>query len=251
MRLGVSVFILMLAGSLAQVQGATNDAFAQGVVAYHAGQFMAAAQAFDNAAAVHPSAGTFVNLGLAEWQRGHVGPAILAWERAHWIDPFNKTARNDLQFSREVAQLDAPQLDWFETLSDWLPATAWLWLAGASLWVAAGMILLPGVFGRHRAGWHQILAAFGLCVFLFSLAANWGIISRTRLGFVLEDNAPLLLTPTRDGEIISILTSGEPARQLRQRGKYYLIRTGSETGWIEQEQFGLVSGSSFRDCSTR
>ena len=243
MRIVTPVFlaVLLLACSFANVRAVTNDCFAEGIAEYRAGQFAPAVQAFETAASVRPAAGMFVNLGLAEWQRGHAGAAILAWEQALWVDPFNKPAVQDLQFARQVTQLDAPQLRWFETLSTWLPPAAWLWIAGASLWLAAGIILLPPVFRRPKAVWHQTVAACGLCVFLFSLPANWGVISRTHLGFVLEDNAPLLLTPTREGEVISTLTSGEPARKLRTHGNYYLIRTQSDTGWIEREQFGLIS----------
>lgn len=242
-RIGTLIFLGVLACLPASVRAAaTNDWFTEGVAAYRIGQFAGAAQAFENAAAVRPAAGTYINLGLAEWQRGHAGPAILAWERAQWVNPFASAARDDLRFARQVTQLDAPQLKWFETLSSWLPPAAWLWLAGASLWVAVGMVLLPTVFRRQKAGWHQALAACGFCIFLFSLAANWGVISRTNLGFVVNDNAPLLLTPTHDGEVTSTLTSGEPARRLRTVGNYYLIRTESQTGWVEREQFGLVSG---------
>lgn len=241
MRMVTAIFLAVLACSLASVWGATNDYFADGVAAYRIGQFGPAAQGFDNAAAIRPAAGTFINLGLAEWQRGHAGLAILAWERACWIDPYDRGAADDLHFARQVTQLDAPSLNWFETLSSWLPPGAWLWIAGASLWLAVGMMLLPAVFRRQKAAWHQTLAACGLCVFLFSLAGNWGVISRTHVGFVLEDNAPLLLTPTRAGEVTSTLTAGEPARELRARGNYYLIRTETETGWIEREQFGLVA----------
>lgn len=241
MKITAAIFLAVLACSLEKVPGATNDPFAEGLGAYNVGQFGPAAQAFENAATVHPSAGTFINLGLAEWQRGHAGPAILAWEQALWIEPYDKSANQDLRFARQLTQLDAPSLKWFETLSSWLPPAAWLWLAGASLWLAIGMMLLPGVFRRQKAAWHQTLAACGLCVFLFSLAGNWGVISRTHIGFVLADNAPLLLTPTADGEVTSTLTSGEPARELRARGNYYLIRTESETGWIERGQFGMVS----------
>jgi hypothetical protein len=240
-RIATSIFLAVLACSLVSVRGTTNDSFAEGVAAYRDGEFAPAARAFENAAAIRPAAGTFVNLGLAEWQGGQAGSAILAWERALWIDPYDKGAADDLKFAREVTQLDAPTFKWFETLSSWLPAAAWLWLAGASLWLAAGMILLPAVFRRQKAAWHQTVAACGLCIFLFSLAGNWGVISRTHIGFVVTDNAPLLLTPTREGEVTSTLTSGEPARKLRARGNYYLIRTESETGWIERDQFGLVS----------
>jgi hypothetical protein len=240
-RIATFVFLGVLAGSLASARAATNDWFVEGTSAYRIGEFAGSAQAFEKAAAVRPAAGTYVNLGLAEWQRGHAGSAILAWERAQWIDPFNKAAAGDLRFARQVTQLDAPQHKWFETLSSWLPPAAWLWIAGGSLWLAVGMILLPTVFRRQKAGWHQTLAAFGICIFLFSLAANWGVISRTNLGFVVDDNAPLLLTPTQDGEETSTLTSGEPARKVRTLGDYYLIRTESQTGWIKREQFGMVA----------
>jgi tetratricopeptide (TPR) repeat protein len=241
MKIAALIFLAALACSLANVRAATHDWFAEGVEVHRNGQFAEAAEAFENAAAVRPAAGTFIDLGLAEWQRGHAGPAILAWERARWIDPFNRSASENLNFARQVTQLDAPELNWFETLSTWLPPAAWLWLAGASLWLAVGMILLPAVFRRQKAGWHQSLAACGLCVFLFSLAANWGVVGRTNLGIVLENNAPLLLTPTRDGEMTSTLTSGESAREIRTLGDFYLIRTESQTGWIKREQFGLVS----------
>jgi hypothetical protein len=240
-KTATAIFLAVLACSLASVRGATNDSFAEGTAEYHTGQVGFAAQAFENAAAIHPAAGTFVNLGLAEWQRGHAGSAVLAWEQARWIDPYDKESANDLQFARQLTQLDAPSLNWYETLSSWLPPAAWLWLAGASLWLAVGAIFLPPVFRVQKAAWHQTLAACGLGIFLFSLAGNWGVISRTHLGFILADNAPLLLTPTRDGEVTSTLTAGEPARKVRMQGNYYLIRTESETGWIDREQFGLVS----------
>lgn len=236
--------IICLAGLLcAPERGrtATNNFFAQGVAAYRVGQFAQAAQAFQKAATRQPACGTLVNLGLAEWRRGHAGPAILAWERAQWIDPLDPRAEENLHFARQVTQVDTPQLKWYETVSSWLPARAWLWLAGASLWLATGMLLLPGVFRRRKAGWHQTLAAVGLALFLFSLTANLGVISRTNLGFVLDRDALLLLTPTPDGEVTTTLLAGEPARKLRTWGNYYLIRTEYGTGWIERGQFALVS----------
>lgn len=219
---------------------ATNDFFAQGVAASRAGQFPEASAAFENAARQQPAGGTLDNLGIAEWQRGHAGAAILAWERAQWLDPFDARAQANLQFARQVTQLDGPRLKWFEAASAWLPATAWLWLAGASLWLVTGALVLPAVFRRRRSGGHQALAALGFCLFLFSLTANLGVVSRAQIGFVIKKDAPLLLTPTRDGEVVSTLTDGEPARKLRSRGEYFLIRTGFGTGWIKASQFGLI-----------
>jgi tetratricopeptide (TPR) repeat protein len=218
----------------------TNDFFAQGVGLSRAGQFPEAAAAFEKAEQAQPACGTLVNLGIAEWRRGHAGAAILAWEQARWIDPFDPRAGADLKFARQAAQLDAPQLKWFEAASTWLPPDAWAWLTAASLWLAAGMIILPGILRQRKAGWQQALAALAFGFFLFSMTANLGVVSRTQVGFVLKKNAPLLLTPTREAEVISTLAAGEPARRLRTRGNYYFIRTAFAAGWISREQFGLV-----------
>jgi tetratricopeptide (TPR) repeat protein len=221
-------------------RAATNDFFARGVELSRAGQFPEAAAAFEKAAQARPACGTLVNLGIADWQRGHAGAAILAWEQARWIDPFDSRAGADLKFARQAAQVDAPQLKWFEAASTWLPPEAWVWLAGASLWLAVGMMTLPGILRLRKAGWQQVLAALAFGFFLFSMTANLGVVSRTQIGFVLKKNAPLLLTPTGEAEVVSTLAVGEPARQLRTRGNYFFIRTAFAAGWISREQFGLI-----------
>ena len=235
-----AILTLALFFLASSVRAGTNDFFAQGTGFSRAGQFPDAAAAFAKSAQLLPAAGTLVNLGLAEWQRGHAGAAILAWEQARWIDPFDARAVTNLKFARQVAQVDAPQLKWFESASTWLPPAAWAWLTGASLWLAAGALVLPGVFRRRKAGGHQMLAALALVAFCFSLTANIGVVSRTQIGFVLGKNVPLRLTPTQAGNVISTLTAGEPARQLRTRGNYRFIRTAGESGWVEQGEFRLV-----------
>jgi tetratricopeptide (TPR) repeat protein len=221
-------------------RAATNDFFAHGVELSRAGQFPEAAAAFEKAAQAGPACGTLVNLGIADWHRGRAGAAILAWEQARWIDPVDSRANANLRFARQLVQVNEPQLKWFETESMWLPADTWVWIAGASLWLAAGMMTLPGILRLRKAGWQQALAALAFGFFLFSMTANLGVVSRTQIGFVLEKNAPLLLTPTRDAEVVSTLNAGEPARRLRTRGNYFFIRTAFAAGWISREQFGLV-----------
>jgi hypothetical protein len=220
---------------------ATNDFFLRGMAAERAGDFTEAATAFRQAVRQQPAAGTLVNLGIIEWQRGHAGAAILAWEQAQWIDPFDGHASHNLEFARMVAQVDDPQLKWYEAASTWLPPNSWVWLAGASLWLAVGALMLPGVFRWKKSGWLSTLAALGFGIFLFSLTANVGVVSRTEIGIVLKRNAPLLLTPTRESEIISTLNSGEPARRLRTHGDYYFINTPNGAGWIEADEFGLIN----------
>ena len=218
-----------------------NDSFLQGVTAYQAGKFPEAAAAFEKSAQTQPAAGTFINLGLAEWQRGHAGTAILAWEKARWLNPFDRRATENLKFAHAVVQAGEPQLKWFEITSTWLPPNAWVWLAGAGLWLAIGALVVPRILRWRNSGWQQWLAALGSGIFIFSMTANIGVVSRTQIGFVVERNTPLRLTPTRDAETVSTLAAGEPARKLRTRGNYYFIQTASERGWIEQSSFGEIT----------
>jgi len=219
---------------------ATND-FSLGLELCKSGQYPEAAAAFARAARQQPAVGTLLNLGLAEWQRGHAGAAILAWEQAQWIAPNDAQVKANLEFARHVAQVDAPELKWYESASTWLSADAWLWLAGTSLWVTLGLLVLPGIFRRRIRGWQQTLAALSFGIFLASLTANVGILSRTDIGFVVKRNVPLRLTPTREGEVLSTLASGEPARLMRSQGNYLLIRTTNGQGWVDREEFHLIS----------
>lgn len=239
----VVIFSLLLVASIGGVCRAqeTNDLFAQGTAMVKSSHFTEAAATFEKAAAAQPAVGTLLNAGLAEWQRGHAGEAILDWERAHWINPCNGQVEGNLNFAREVAQVDAPELKWSESVSLWLPPDIWVWVSGVSLWVAVGMLIVPGVLRLRKAGWHQGLAAMAFGVLLFSLIANYGVVSRRDIGFVIHSNAQLRLTPTGQSEIISTLTSGEPARCLRQHGDYFLIRTALGEGWIDRQHFGLVN----------
>jgi len=230
--------LLLLAASV--TASPAEALFLEGARAYRTADYVRAAWAFGESAARQPAAGTLQNLGNAQWQLGQVGPAILAWEQALWVDPFDQPARGNLRYARKVAQIESPELAWSEVVSTWLPANWWTWITGASLWLAVGMGVLPGILRQRKAAWHQALAAFGLMVFLLSVPANVGVHTRTRIGFVLQRDTPLRLTPTREGQPITRLGAGEPARLERARGRYLLIRTGRSLGWVEQGQFGLI-----------
>ena len=217
-----------------------SDLFRDGASAFHANDFPTAIKAFRQSASLQPASGTLQDLGLAEWHRGHAGAAILSWEQCLWLQPFNTAARGNLRYARKVAQLEAPDLTWYEVVSTWLPANSWAWIAGISFWLAVAMVLLPGIFRQPKAAWHQALAALGLTVFLLSIPAHIGVHTRARIGFVQQKDTPLRLTPTTEAQSVTRLAAGEPARLDRQRGNFLLIRTSRSSGWVEHDQFALV-----------
>jgi len=149
----------------------------------------------------------------------------------------------NLRFSRRIAQLEAPDLNWAEVVSSWLPANWWAWVGGISLWAAVGVSTVPGLLRWRKAAWHQAVAAFSLAMFLLSFPAQVGINSRSKLGFVLFKDTPLRLTPTAEAQVITRLAAGEPGRVERTRGNYLLIRASHTAGWIERNQFQVISSA--------
>jgi hypothetical protein len=240
LRIWVLGFLLAALLCLTARAASPDTLFQDGIAAYRAGDFARAAEAFRESVTLQPASGALQNLGNAEWQRRQTGAAILAWDQALWLDPFNRSARQNLRFARKNAQLEAPDLAWYEVISTWLPAGWWAWIAGASLWLAVGMGMLPGILRQRKATWHQATAAVGLMVFLLSVPAYVGLETRSRIGFVLQKGTLLRLTPTQEAQGVTRLASGEPARWVRKRGNYVLIRTNRTLGWVEQGQLGLV-----------
>ena len=91
--------LLVVSPLLIRAAPASDASFIAGTQAFKEADFERSAAAFRQSAALQPASGTLQNLGLAEWQRGKVGAAILAWEQALWLDPFNQSARVNLRFA--------------------------------------------------------------------------------------------------------------------------------------------------------
>ncbi len=220
--------------------GTPERLFEGGIRAYRSAEYRDSAAAFQAAALLSPAAGTLQNLGNAQWQCGETGAAVAAWEQALWLDPLNKSARSNLRYARKTAQLETPQLAWYEVVSTWLPADAWAWIAGFSLWAAVALTVLPGILRWRRSSVPQALAALGLALFLLTLPALLGVHTRARLGFILQADARLRLTPTAEGQTVAKLSSGDPVRLQRARGRYLFVRTSHGNGWLDRNDLALI-----------
>jgi hypothetical protein len=236
----VSCGLLSLGLAVVLASRAGAGSFADGVTAYHGNDFAQAAEIFSHLSTTEPSAGVWRNLGNAHWRQNEVAAAVLAWERAGWVDPFDAAIPNNLKFARDAAQLEAPELTWYEIASTWLPLNWWAALATFSWWLAVGGMLWPVVLRRRKSATQQAVVALGLGVFLLSLPANFGAFTRTKIGFMLQRDTPLRLTPTAEGEPITRLAAGDPARVVRERGDYLLVQTRRTRGWVLRDEFALI-----------
>lgn len=236
---------LVFAGATAPLRATSaspDEHFRKANTAYTSGDFAEAVAGFRKLVEDgNYSAGALHNLGNAEWKVSRPGYAILAWERAHSLDPFNRNTEANLHFARVKARVEAPVLGWFERYSSWLPGEWWLVIATLGLWGGIALLVLPRVLGWRRADWHQGIAASLLAIFLLSAPSLFGLYKRARLGVVLEDETPIRLTPTREGETLTKLAAGEMARVERERGDYVYVRAeGDRAGWLKKTEFATV-----------
>jgi hypothetical protein len=241
----ISTLLLFFTGILLAAEApappATKDAFAQGLSEYLSGNYGVAAEKFQAAALDRPSAGVYHNLGNAEWKLNNTGRAILAWEQCLWLDPWDRRAKTNLRLARSAAQIESPDLTWFELCSTWLPASAWAWLASLSFWSALVLLLLPGLLGWRKFEWQQGLATGCFTVFILTLPALAGLQTRSRSGLLLSKPTGLRLTPTDHAQIITSMAAGEWARLERRRGDYlYLRMNNGSSGWVKQFEFGAL-----------
>src|SRR4030095_11244035 len=145
MNLSSFVTVFAVIGMLAQPAfGFDNRMFDFGRSQYEAGDYAAAAKAFHDHAAGEVSPGLFYNLGNAEFKGGHLGRAILAWERARTLDPGSRNTKANLHFARGQAGLENPESPWYETYSAFFPADRWIAIATCAFWASiAILVLLP------------------------------------------------------------------------------------------------------------
>ena len=146
--------------------------------AYENGDFALAAETWAN----ENAPGLLHNLGNAEFKLGKLGPALLAWERAHALAPGFRNTTANLRFARSQAGLSEPEYSWDEKYSALLAQDSWLWTATAAFWIAAALLALPALLKRRRTAWTQGGAVVAIGVFLLTVPALAGIFSRGRIG---------------------------------------------------------------------
>jgi tetratricopeptide (TPR) repeat protein len=217
--------------------------FEKGLAAYEARDFAGASKWFNEAVKQTPSAEAWRNLGNAQWQGELPGPAILAWERALWINPMDADAAASLRFARQSVPAGEMPLRWWEAFSTWLPANAWAWSAAGSFWLAVALAFVwSAILGWRRSAWTQSLAATAFGVFLLTITGVTGIQTRTDLGVVLSPATPLRQTPARHAQILTRLAAGELVRSRYVRGDYFFVCTSAgDSGWLEKSQFQFIS----------
>jgi len=193
------------------------------------------------------SAPLYYDLGAAQLEAGSLGPAILSFERAHWLAPSDRGIEEALRTAREKAGVPSLEEPWWLRTRNTLGPDAWALALALALVLACGLasvaLLRPLVLlGRPRLGralaWGTTGACAGLIVASVASASFWAATSRA---VVLAPGLALRIAPFDAAQSRATLSPGEAVRVEERHGEFLRVRAeGGRTGWVPERALGAV-----------
>jgi tetratricopeptide (TPR) repeat protein len=190
------------------------------------------------------------NLGNAEFRLGHLGEAILHYERARRMDPTDADINANLEFARSHCfdRVEQPEMlpaaGWVRSLQDRSGPDRQAWLVLALIWAVA-LLLVTGLMrpGRWSAihGW--ILAALLLSLLLG--AASWHAtyqrLEGRRMAVVLDQAVEVLAGPGENNPALFTVHEGLTVEVRSERAAWIQVSLPNGlNGWLAAESVGLI-----------
>ena len=166
-------------------------AFREAAVLYDQGQFDQAIARYESllAAGVR-SANLCFNLGNAHFKAGHLGRAILNYERAHQLEPRDRDVDGNLGFVvKQTKSYDATAAGgwstWLAEARDCLTTDEWTWLTVAGYWLAL-LCVIAFVWLPQALEWRRWLRSTAVTFGVIAMLASVGLGAR----IVVEEGPP-------------------------------------------------------------
>ena len=225
--------------------------------AYEAGHYDQSAQMFDALIQAHGySAPLLFDAGNAEFKGGHVGLALLDYERARYLAPDDAGIDHNLQLARKQAGLDPNSYRWWEIAIRGIDWQIWLTV----ILVALGLVILaiiglavtkPALPGAPRPPLRKLYRA--LLFICIPVAMFFGFVELSAIGFsdriegvVTAKSATLRLSPFDSAERTGSVAEGEKVTVESRHNDYYWVDDGSkQSGWVSGKELAPVVPGSF------
>lgn len=180
------------------------------------------------------SAAAFFNKGNAAMRLGRLGPAVLHFERAHWLAPKDDAITHNLRVAREKAAVTVPAAPVWKRPAYWLTLNAAAMLGSLSLLLVCllffGAGYLPAILRRPARGVCGLLlltTALSAAV----LAARWRELDRAVI--ITAAPAPTRIAPADNAASAFDLKPGETVTAEATHGAFIRVRAGDgRAGWV-------------------
>jgi tetratricopeptide (TPR) repeat protein len=245
-RLALILAMLIFAPAAADAQG-PPDLFQQGVAAYNAGRYQAAAEKFGALVQAGIRNGAlYYNLGNTHLKQGDLGRAILWYERAERLIPRDPDLQFNLAHARSLTQ-DQPE----ERPSPLVDVAFFLTNLASPKTVqiaaVAAMTLLFGALILRLLIHHSLIslmAALGALLVLLTLPSAGYQLHQDQIaasGVVLADELPVRAGRGVDTAKLFTLHAGSLVRIEGRRDDYYRINYDrGKIGWVPAGDVGRI-----------
>jgi hypothetical protein len=188
------------------------------------------------------------DLANAELKAGHLGPALLNYERARYLAPGDADINHNLQLARKQAGLDPDPYRWWQIVLrsiDWtvwlgiiLGALALLFLAvlGTAFADALGRTLRVAPVALRRFFKGVIFITIPVTLFFaFVELSAYGFNARIE-GVIVAKQAPLRLSPFDSADQTGTLPEGELVTVEQRHNDYFWVdQRSKQSGWVQQK----------------
>ena len=219
-----------------------QSAFDQANSAYAEGNYEEAATLYQQLLDEQPDAVLYYNLGNAQFKKGELAQAILAYERALRLKPNYKDAQYNLAFAQSRITDNISEQDFF--LSAWTRAVrntlsehTWLVLS-IGLFILGLVGLLLFLLGREpwlrKTAFHVswIALLFALIAGLNAASLHSRDTERSE-AIITQGVVNAKSAPDRSGTDLFTLHEGTKVNIRETLGEWCNIRVGSNEGWIQ------------------
>lgn len=185
------------------------------------------------------------NLANAEYKRGHLGEAILHYERARRLNPADRDVLANLAIARgkirDVVEDDdgAGALRPLRSVQDRLGVAAQAGLFLGGVWIIAAIVIWCG--GRPRGfspawGWSLAAALVATGLVFLSWRATWARLDGTPRAVVLTPSVEALAGPGLNNASLFTLHEGTTVSiQAEREGWIQVTLPNNLAGWVESD----------------
>nr|WP_308570701.1 tetratricopeptide repeat protein [Segatella cerevisiae] len=194
------------------------------------------------------SAPLYYNLGNAYYRSDNIPQAVLAYERAHLIQPGDKDIRFNLEFARNktidkiIPQSELFFVTWYKDLVNFTSVDHWAYIAIGSLLLSLILVLVY-LFGQNLT-WRKVgfygacvtVVAFLLCN-LFAFQQKSALVHRTG-AIVIAPSISVKKTPAPNSSEAFVIHEGtrvEITDKTMKQWRGVKLADGRE-GWLRTNQ---------------
>jgi tetratricopeptide (TPR) repeat protein len=228
--------------------------------AYTYGGYDESAKLFEQIIATRGySAGLCFNLANADERAGHLGAAILNYERARYLAPADRDIDHNLQLARKQAGLEPNSYRWWQVALRSIDWTVWLGIMGVCLLLiflaVVGTSYAPALAAATKIPQRLLTNIFRAILFAgIPLCLLLGYVELSTIGFnnriegviVAPKEAVLRLSPFESADSIGAIPEGELVTVEDRHNDYLRIEARDHHfGWIAQKDIEPIIAGSF------